>query len=181
MAGRHRKPSPRHHRGRHRRPTPPTRWIAPTLATVAVLAAGGVSAYSALSGGGGSAGPPAASISSTPGLTSNPPTPPPSPAAAHPTPAARTPPPAPAGRPQHTRPAPALRLVSVGGVSWVEVTRAGGHVAFSGLLRRGHHLVYPHGPLAVTVGNAGAVHAVRYGHADGRLGRPGQVVRFTVR
>jgi hypothetical protein len=35
--------------------------------------------------------------------------------------------------------------------------------------------------VSVTVGNAGAVRAFRHGHGDGRLGRPGQVVRFTVR
>jgi hypothetical protein len=77
-------------------------------------------------------------------------------------------------------PAPALRLVVVRGVSWVEVTRPTGHVAYSGLLRHGHDLVYRQGPVNVTVGNAGAVRVVRHGHGDGRLGRPGQVVRFTV-
>jgi hypothetical protein len=180
MAGRHRKPSSRHHRGRHRQPPPPTRWIAPTLATVAVLAAGGVSAYSALTGGGDDSGPPAAASPAAPASTT--------PASAEPTPmVSPSAVPTPSGtgtaahRTTHSRPAPALRLATVGGVSWVEVSRPGGHVAFSGLLRHGHVLTYRQGPLLVTVGNAGAVKAVRHGHADGRLGRPGQVVRFTVR
>jgi hypothetical protein len=179
MAGRHRKPPSRHHRGRHRQPPSSGRWIAPTLATLAVLAAGGVSAYSALNGGGGSA-PDHFAVSSSPttlattirpvtaGPATSAPSVAPTPkAASHPTPAR--------GK------SAALRLVVTGRVSWVEVIRPTGHVVFSGLLRHGHALTYRHGPVHVVVGDAGAVRLDRNGHRRAPLGKAGQVVRFTVR
>jgi hypothetical protein len=176
MAGRHRKPPSRHHRGRHRQPTSNGRWIAPTLATVAVLAAGGVSAYSALNGSGSAPNHPAIGSSPTP-TTTTPPVASPATTApsAAPTPTAVDKPPR-----GHVEPA-AVRLVVTGHVSWVEVTRPSGHVAFSGLLRHGHRLVYSTGPVHVVVGDAGAVRLDRHGHRHAPLGKPGQVVRFTVR
>ena len=178
MAGRHRKPPSRKHRGRHRQPPSNARWIAPTLATLAVLADGGVSAYAALTGD-SSPSPPAAvptalaTTSSSPSPTAATPTPTPThPANALGQPAARhhRPPPKP----------PALALKVDGHVSWVEVTRPTGHVAFSGLLRHGHELTYRNGPLHVVVGDAGAVRLDRHGHRRSPLGKPGQVVVLNV-
>lgn len=180
MAGRHRKPPSRHHRGRHRQPTSNARWIAPTLATVAVLAAGGISAYAALNGG-SAAGPAAAPPSAVATTTSASATPITSPPSATPTPTDSRPRPAPVPRSSPRQPAPALQLVVTGQVSWVEVTRADGRVLFSGLLRHGHRLAYRSGPLHVVVGDAGAVRLDRHGRSRAPLGRPGQVVRLTVR
>lgn len=176
MAGRHRKPPSRHHRGRHRQPPSNARWIAPTLATLAVLAAGGLSAYTALNGG--DSGTPAAGAPTTAAPVATSTATATAPASASPTPAST---PTAVDHPTrgHVEPA-AVRLVVTGHVSWVEVTRANGHVAFSGLLRHGHRLVYPTGPVRIVVGDAGAVRLDRHGHRHAPLGRPGQVVRLTV-
>ena len=176
MAGRHRKPPSRHHRGRHRQPPSNARWIAPTLATVAVLAAGGLSAYTALHGS--DAGTPTASAPTAAATSAT---------ASSAAPTAATSPsakpsPGPTStaddQPNEVHAQPALRIVVTGRVSWVEVTRGNGHVVFSGLLRHGHRLVYGAGPLHVVVGDAGAVRVDRHGHPHAPLGRPGQVVRF---
>jgi hypothetical protein len=65
-------------------------------------------------------------------------------------------------------------------VSWVQVTR-GARVLFQGMLRHGHRLSYRHGPLQVTLGDAGAVRLQRGNAVSNPAGRPGQVLRFSVR
>lgn len=180
MPGRHRKPPTP---GRHRKPPGPSRWVAPTLVVVALLGAGGVGARAALSGGGSES--PAAPTAARPVLpasaasataTVSPTSSPPPAAVASSAPAST---PAPGPRPA-AHPA-ALAVTVTGRISWVEVTRPSGHVLVSGIIRHGRHLAFRHGPLHVVIGDAGAVRLVRHGHAHAPAGRPGQVLRFTVR
>lgn len=175
MAGRHRKPPQRRATGRHRRPSSRPRMAVPALAAAVVLGAGGVGAAAAFTDG---SAPPARLPG--PVLPSTPPTVVVSPAAAAPTPGpASTSPVRATGH--HRHPPVALRLAVPRSVSWVEVTRPTGQVLFQGMLRRGHRLTYRHGPLDVTVGNAGAVRIVRGTHVRYPAGKSGQVLRFTVR
>ena len=142
---------------------------------VALLGAGGVGAHAALSNSdSGSRSMPTTypdnvspSSDAVPGVS---PTPTPS---VSPSPSA-----APAPAAAHHR-APALRLDVVHGISWIEVRRPGGRVLVSGIVRHGRHLSYAHGPLDVTIGNAGAVQVTRHGHTS-RAGKPGQVVKLRV-
>jgi hypothetical protein len=71
-------------------------------------------------------------------------------------------------------------MAITGSVSWIEVKRPSGRVLVSGMVRHGHRLTYRHGPLDVVIGNAGAVQLTKHGHTA-RAGRPGQVVRFTLK
>jgi hypothetical protein len=60
-------------------------------------------------------------------------------------------------------------------VSWVEVTRPGGKVLYSGLLRHGREVVVRRGPASAVIGDAGAVRLSRHGHVTNPAGRPGEV------
>jgi hypothetical protein len=167
MAGRHRRPRTRQP-GRHRAEQHRQAWVAPAVVSVVVLAAGSVTAYAALYGTGGSDSPqPVPAVTRLTVVPTVSPTPTPTRATAAPT--------------QRERPAPALALRISGPVSWVQVNRPDGHVLVSGLVHHGRTLVWRHGPLVVTVGNAGAVRADRHGHGYRTLGAPGQIARFTVR
>jgi hypothetical protein len=173
MSGRHRKPRNRAP-GRHRRPPGPARWVAPGVVVIALLGAGGVGAHAALSNS--DSGAPSMpttypenvspSIGAVPGVSPTP-TPSPSPSAAASAPAAA-----------HHR-VVALRLDVGPGISWIEVRRPGGRVLVSGIVRHGRHLSYAHGPLDVTIGNAGAVRITRHGDTR-RAGKPGAVVHLRV-
>ena len=139
----------------------------PSLAVAAVLGIGGVSAGAALSGNGHHSSPlprPLPSLHATSA---------PSPTAA--SPAATAPPTA--------RPAalPDFAITVTGRVSWVGVVGPHGTTLYAGLLRHGKTLSYAQRPLAVTLGDAGAVRLVLHHRAHARAWRPGQVVQFTVR
>lgn len=177
MSGRHRKPHSRA-TGRHRRPPGPARYIAPGLVVVALLGAGGVGAHAALTNSTNAPAPqPAATTQPLPvGTPSTSPSTSPSP---RPTATASASASAPAPSAMRQRPTPALQLVVTGSVSWIEVRRPNGHVLVSGMVRHGHRLTYRHGPLAVVIGNAGAVRVARNGHTH-VAGRPGEVVHLTV-
>jgi hypothetical protein len=54
-------------------------------------------------------------------------------------------------------------------------------VLIARIVRHGHTISYPQRPLFVTLGDAGAVRLVLHHHAGARAGKPGQVLRFTVR
>jgi hypothetical protein len=57
-----------------------------------------------------------------------------------------------------------------------------GQVLIAAIVRHGHTLTYRQRPLAVTLGDAGAVRLVLHHHAQAHAaGRRGQVLRFTVR
>jgi len=176
MSGRHRKPRNRAP-GRHRRPPGPAQWVAPGVVVIALLGAGGVGAHAALSNSdSGSRSMPTTYPENVSPRASAVPTvsPAPSPSAS-PSPTATTSAPA----ASHHR-VLALRLDVVRGISWIEVRRPGGRVLVSGIVRHGRHLSYAHGPLDVTIGNAGAVRVTRHGSTH-RAGKPGEVVHLTVR
>jgi hypothetical protein len=84
-----------------------------------------------------------------------------------PTTATPAPTPSTSVEPKPTRPAPALAIHVIGRVSWVEVTRAGGRVLYSGLLRHGREVVVRQGPATAVVGDAGAVRLSRHGRVAG--------------
>lgn len=185
MAGRHRKPPARRGSGRHRQPPPRRQAVMPALAAVVVLGAGGVGAAAAFGGDPAPAPMPRVAASLAPPTGPAPAVTSPaagSPAADTATATAGTPSPDPphgtAAAARSSRPA-ALVIAVPGRVSWVQVLR-GPRVAFEGMLRHGHRLAYRHGPLAVTIGDAGAVRLVRDGHGHGRAGKPGEVLRLHV-
>ncbi|HEU5033625.1 MAG TPA: RodZ domain-containing protein [Mycobacteriales bacterium] len=198
MPGRHRKPPPRRGGGRHRQPPPRHRLAIPAIAAVVVIGAGGVGAAAAFTGGSehpqpravatiGQLGPTDAAgpLGSASPAAPAPKVGDPAPATgASPTSGAITlspvvvSPGAAPTRPRHG--SVALGLTVTGRVSWVQVTR-GSHVLFQGMLRHGHRLTYPHGPLQVTLGDAGAVRLQLGRHVTDPAGRSGQVLRFTVR
>jgi hypothetical protein len=143
--------------------------VVPALVTVTVLGAGGVSAAAALSGGGEQAVPRPRLV---PGLV----VPSPQPIVPHPVTTA-------AAAPRISRPVPAVRglkLTAVGRVSWVQVVGPHHRVLFVGMLRHGHSLTFTRRPLAVTLGDAGAVRVVYNGKVYRHAGRPGQVRLFHV-
>lgn len=138
----------------------------PSLAVAAVLGIGGVGAGAAL-GGGGHHSTPLPRTVPTLVVTSSP----------TPTPAVSTPAaPAPAAAVQ-----PDFAVTVVGRVSWVGVVGPHGRVLYAGLLRHGRTLTYRQRPLTVTLGDAGAVRLVLRHRTHAHAGRPGQVLRFTVR
>ena len=169
MSGRHRKPRSRTP-GRHRRPPGPAHWLAPGLVAVALLGAGGVGAHAALSDSGSNSS--VTTPITVPDVVTPSPTVSPT-VAPSPTPSAVP------TAPARQRPSYALRLTVTGSVSWLEVRRPSGHVLVSGLVRHGKHLTYRHGPLSVTIGNAGAVRVSRGGSTH-RAGKPGEVVKLSV-
>ena len=171
MAGRHRRvhsSAP----GRHRVPPRRGHIVLPSLAVAAVLGIGGVSAGAVLGGGDGRH-PSGALGRSAPTLRV---TPSPAPSASATPTATQSAVPA--------RPAPALpdfALTVVGRVSWVSVVGPRGRVLYAGLLRHGRTLSYRQRPLAVTLGDAGAVRLVLHHRVHARAGRQGAVLRFSYR
>lgn len=172
MAGRHRRvrsSAP----ARHRKPPRRGHIALPSLAAAAILGIGGVGASAALSGGGHpSATPPVASPApSTPPATSSPtvgPSTAPSATSASSSPAAA--------------PAPDFAITVTGRVCWIQVVGPHGRVLLAAIVRHGHTVSYPQRPLLVTLGDAGAVRLVLRHHAQVHApGRPGEVLRFTVR
>jgi len=166
MSGRHRQPSAA---GRHRKPPQRSHLVVPALVTVTVLGAGGVSAAAALSGGGEHAVPRPRLV---PGLV----VPTPQPIAPKPIATA-------SAAPRSPRPAPVahgLKLTAVGRVSWVQVVGPHHRVLFVGMLRHGRSLTFTQRPLAVTLGDAGAVRVDYNGKVYRHAGRPGQVRLFHV-
>jgi hypothetical protein len=170
MAGRHRKPPSKGGQGRHRRPQQRRRLVAPALGSVLLLGAGGIAAAAAITGGGGSGVQPlqrptatTSPIVTTPPVPSTPST---SPPAASPTPSAV---------PTPDRPAPVLAVKVTGRVSWIEVTRPGGRVLYSGLLRHGRAVVVHRGAAHLVIGDAGAVRLSRGARVADPAGRPGEV------
>jgi hypothetical protein len=171
MAGRHRKPPSKGGQGRHRRPPERRRLVAPALGTIVLLGAGGVAAAAAITGGGGTGRTPDVVASTTT-----------APATVAPSPTQPTAVPQPsATEPEHRRPAAALAIRTTGAVSWVEVTRPGGRLVFSGLLRHGHAVVVRRGPAHAVIGDAGAVRLSRHGRVSEPAGRPHQVLVVDVR
>jgi hypothetical protein len=75
----------------------------------------------------------------------------------------------------------ALSLTVTGRLCWVQVRAESGRVVFAGLLRHGQRLSYRRGGLSVVLGDAGAVRLSVYRRWWHPAGRPGQVLRFTVR
>jgi hypothetical protein len=171
MAGRHRKPPTKGAHGRHRRQPPRRRLVAPALGSVLLLGAGGIAAAAAITGGNGPGVRPVTTPTASPELT----------ATSAPTTATPAPTPSTSVEPKPTRPAPALAIHVIGRVSWVEVTRAGGRVLYSGLLRHGREVVVRQGPATAVVGDAGAVRLSRHGRVADPAGRPGEVRVVSVR
>jgi hypothetical protein len=141
--------------------------VLPSLAVAAVLGIGGVGAGAALGGGGHHSTPlprtvPTLSVRSSP----------------TPTPVVSTPAAAPA---RAAAAQPDFAVTVVGRVSWVSVVGPHARVLYAGLLRHGRTLTYPQRPLTVTLGDAGAVRLVLHHRTQTHAGRPGQVLRFTVR
>lgn len=167
MAGRHR----RVRSGappRHRKPPRRGHVAVPSLAAAAILGIGGVGASAALSSGGGHSA--ARPTLPRPVVTAS--SQPPAPAASRP-----ATPPAPAARPL-----PDFAIRVTGRACWVEVTGPRGHVLIAAIVRHGRTVSFGARPLAVTLGDAGAVRLVLHHHAQAHApGRPGQVLRFTVR
>jgi hypothetical protein len=170
VSGRHREPAAA---GRHRKPPQRSHLVVPALVSVTVLGAGGVSAAAALSGGGEHAAPRPRLV---PGLV----VPSPQPLAPQPvTTAAAGPLPTP--RPAAPKAvSPGLKLTAIGRVSWVQVVGRHHRVLFVGMLRHGRSLTFTQRPLAVTLGDAGAVRIDFNGKVYRRAGRPGQVRLFHV-
>jgi hypothetical protein len=143
--------------------------VLPSLAVAAVLGIGGVSAGAALGGGGHHSSPLPPSVA-TPAVST--------PAS----PATTTAPTSAAAVATATAAAlPDFAITVTGRVSWVGVVGPHGQVLYAGLLRHGRTLTYRQRPLTVTLGDAGAVRLVLHHRAAARAGRPGQVLRFTVR
>lgn len=166
MAGRHRRV-----RGpaRHRKPPRHPPAFAPALVTVVVVALGGLGAAAALVGTQSTH----RAVPIQPQPTSAPTTAPttPSPIATLPTTATV--------RPQPV--VPDFAVTTIGGVSWVQVVGPRGRVLYAGLLRHGRSLSYPQRPLAVTIGDAGAVRLALHHRVHAPAGRRGAVLRFVVR
>ena len=140
--------------------------VLPTLAAAAILGAGGVGASAAFSGGGDhpSVAPPTPSVVVT--------TPAPAPTASA----------VPAIVPSATaKPTPDFAITVTGRASWVEVIGPRGHVLVAAIVRHGRTLTYRQRPLAVTIGDAGAVRLVLHHHAHSPAGKRGAVLRFTYR
>jgi len=185
VAGRHRRPRPGP--GRHRRRSQPGRWAAPVLAALVVVGVGGVGAVNALldHGSGDTASPRPSTavlgeqVTRTPvPSSSTPSTGTPSTGTTTTTP---TPAPSAASRPP-VKPLPWLAVTVTGRRAWVSVAVPGGRTLAQGLLRHGRSVRFPHRrPLAVVIGDAGAVRLVLRHHAHAPAGRRGQVLRFTVR
>jgi hypothetical protein len=171
MAGRHRKPPSKGGQGRHRRAPQRRRLVAPALGSVLVLGAGGIAAAAAITGGNGPGVHPVQTPSATtpPAVTA---TPVPTPTTAAPSPSAE---------PTRERPPAALVLHITGRVSWLEVTRPGGHLIFSGLLRHGREVIVRNGSAHVVIGDAGAVRLSRHGRVTSPAGGPGEVRILDVR
>ena len=153
-------------------------WLRLVLA-VAVAAGVGVAIALLTRGGGSSGGPDTLAQSAQP--TASPAvsrTPSPTPT---PTPTVRTSTAAPAKTTKPPAPPPVLALTITGGQSWVQVSQHGGPVLFQGTLQHGAHQVYSTGVFDLVLGDAGAVSLVVHGHTSAPAGRPGQVVRMTVR
>jgi hypothetical protein len=159
---------------RHRKPPRRGHIALPSLAAAAILGIGGVGASAALSGGGGhpAALPPVAHpASSTPPATSSPTV------GASTAPSVAAAPPSPA-----TPPAPDFAITVTGRVCWIQVVGPHGRVLLAAIVRHGRTVSFPQRPLVVTLGDAGAVRLVLRHHAQVHApGRPGQVLRFTVR
>jgi len=173
VAGRHRRvrsSAP----ARHRKPPRRGHIALPSLAAAAILGIGGVGASAALSGGGGhpTAVPPVAHPApSTPLATSSPPVGPSAAPSATSAPSSAT-----------TTPLPDFAITVTGRVCWIQVVGPHGRVLLAAIVRHGHTVSYPQRPLVVTLGDAGAVRLVLRHHAQAHAaGRPGQVLRFTVR
>jgi hypothetical protein len=165
MSGRHRRGAASR-RGRHRKPPAHQPWAVPAVAAVLVLGGTGTGfgVTAALSSG-------SQHDVHLPTMTLREAGFAPVRASGHSAAAAR-----------HDRtPSAALVVRTMRSVSWVQVRRPSGRVLFSGTLTRGHVLRYAHGPLEVTIGNAGAVRLVRHGKVTARAGRPGEVLRLRVR
>jgi Domain of unknown function (DUF4115) len=179
MAGRHRASDRRRPAGRHRVQPARSRWVAPVLVTTVVVAAGGVSAAAALIATGPATGQ-GASFATPPGAASTPP------AGARPTTATTRVPSvpvkptatvAPKPTPSKQLPLPDFAVTVTGRYSWVEVDGPTGTL-FVGMLRHGRTLSYTVRPLAVTIGDAGAVRLVWHHHVHAPAGRPGEVIRL---
>ena len=141
----------------------------PSLAVAAVLGIGGVSAGAVLGSDGHHSSPLPRPLPSLHVAT-----PTPSRTAGSAAPAAATPTARPAALPD-------FAITVTGRVSWVGVVGPHGRALYAGLLRHGKTLSYAQRPLTVTLGDAGAVRLVLHHRAQARAGRPGQVLRFTVR
>lgn len=148
--------------------------VLPAIGTVVLLGAGGVAAAAAITGGGGGGAAPRVSATPSTSVTAVTTSPSASPSST-PTPTATTPP----ARPH--RPPPALAIRTTGAVSWLEVTRPGGRVIFSGMLRHGHAVVVRSGPAHAVIGDAGAVRLSRHGRVSEPAGRPHAVLVVDVR
>lgn len=171
MAGRHRKQrvsTP----ARHRKPPRRGHIVVPTLAAAAILGVGGVGASAALSGGGGDHN--SAGRAPIPVATSAP--------SSAPT-VGVTPSATPAVTPATSRTVtvPDFAITVTGRLSWVQVIGPHGHVLVAAIVRHGRTLTYRQRPLAVTIGDAGAVRLVLHHHAHAPAGKRGAVLRFTYR
>jgi len=148
--------------------------VLPTLAAAAILGIGGVGASAALSGGGGSDHPSAA----RPALPISTSAPSSTPSGGVSPRASTSPAAVPSSRPAAV---PDFAITVTGRVSWVQVIGPHGHVLVAGLVRHGKTLTFPQRPLAVTLGDAGAVRLVLHHHAHAPAGKRGAVLRFTYR
>jgi hypothetical protein len=180
VAGRHR--GPRRGPGRHRRQRQTSRWAGPALAAVVILGVGGVGAVNAILDHGTDRPPSGGPTTAVLGERATSPAAP----SVTPTTAPATPSASPSAAPTHAaqprRAAlPWFAVTVTGRVAWVSVTRPDGHVLAQGLMRHGRSVRFPHRrPLAVVIGDAGAVRLVLRHHAHSPAGHRGQVLRFTV-
>jgi len=79
------------------------------------------------------------------------------------------------------KPTPDFAITVTGRASWVEVIGPRGRVLVAAIVRHGRTLTYRQRPLAVTIGDAGAVRLVLHHHAHSPAGKRGAVLRFTYR
>lgn len=76
---------------------------------------------------------------------------------------------------------PDFAITVTGRLCWIQVVGPRGHVLIAAIVRHGRTLTYKQRPLAVTLGDAGAVRLVLHHHVHARAGKRGQVLRFTYR
>ena len=76
---------------------------------------------------------------------------------------------------------PDFAITVTGRVSWVQVVGPHNHVLIAAIVRHGRTLTFKQRPLAVTLGDAGAVRLVLHHHAHAPAGKRGAVLRFTYR